>query len=68
MFRYTRFTFRQGIEVHRETVEIDRERLDVLQQGGGELGFLRLLSNWNRVAARGGTRTGTIYIYCPETA
>ncbi|RWN95406.1 MAG: hypothetical protein EOS05_11475 [Mesorhizobium sp.] len=63
---YSRWTFKASRLAHMETVEIDD--VSVFRQIGtpGELGFLRLLSNWNRVSARGFETSGILYLYHPE--
>ncbi|TPJ51761.1 MULTISPECIES: hypothetical protein [unclassified Mesorhizobium] len=63
---YTRWTFKASRLAHTEACQI--EDADVWRQIGtpGELGFLRLLSNWNRVSARGFETTGILYLYHPE--
>ncbi|RWH50268.1 MAG: hypothetical protein EOR25_15585 [Mesorhizobium sp.] len=63
---YNRWTFKASRLAHMETCKI--EDADVFHRVGvsGELGFLRLLSNWNRVSARGFETTGILYIYHPE--
>ncbi|MER9295756.1 hypothetical protein NKI38_04525 [Mesorhizobium sp. M0621] len=64
--RYARWTFKASRLAHMEAVEI--EDADVFRAIGscGELGFLRMLANWNRVAARGIETTGILYTYHPE--
>ncbi|RUU78216.1 hypothetical protein [Mesorhizobium sp. M7A.F.Ca.MR.362.00.0.0] len=54
---YSRWTFKASRLAHMETVEIDD--VSVFRQIG-------LLSNWNRVSARGFETSGILYLYHPE--
>ena len=65
-FSYTRWTFKSGKLVHQEVCGLPDDELIRIIGRCTQLAAFELLDRWNRVSARGGDRTGILYVYSME--